>query len=99
MAAASQVEVTGLILAWGKVDQTALDKLLPLVYEELHRLAHRYVSRERGVYTLRTTALVHEGQVVDLRYFGGQSPSFSFCSSCCLPAAFQNLSNRDFCTT
>jgi RNA polymerase sigma-70 factor, ECF subfamily len=60
MAAASPKEVTELLLAWGKGDQTALDKLLPLVYEELHRLAHRYISRERGGYTLQTTALVHE---------------------------------------
>ena len=60
MAAASPEEVTGLLLAWSKGDQTALDKLLPLVYEELHRLAHRYMSRERGLHTLQTTALVNE---------------------------------------
>lgn len=69
MASASPEEVTGLLLAWSKGDQTALDKLLPLVYEELHRLAHRYMSRERGVYTLQTTALVHEAylRLIDVK--------------------------------
>src|SRR5215813_307329 len=60
MAAASPEEVTGLLLAWSKGDQTALDRLVPLVYEEMRRLAHRYISRDRGAYTLQTTALVHE---------------------------------------
>jgi RNA polymerase sigma-70 factor (ECF subfamily) len=60
MAAASPEEVTGLLLAWSKGDQTALDKLVPLVYGELRRIAHRYISRDRRGYTLQTTALVHE---------------------------------------
>jgi len=60
MAKASPEEVTQLLVAWSDGDQAALEKLVPLVYEELHRLAHRYISRERPGYTLQTTALAHE---------------------------------------
>jgi RNA polymerase sigma factor (TIGR02999 family) len=52
--------ITQLLLAWSDGDQAALDKLVPVVYEELHRLAHHYISRERPGYTLQTTALAHE---------------------------------------
>ncbi len=53
-------EVTGLLVAWSNGDETAYEKLVPLVYAELHRLAHRYMSRERPDHTLQTTALVGE---------------------------------------
>lgn len=53
-------DVTGLLLAWRQGDATAVDRLLPLVYEELHRIAHRQLRRERSDHTLETTALVHE---------------------------------------
>jgi len=53
-------EVTQLLAAWSEGEQSALDKLLPLVEDELHRLAHRYMSRERQDHTLQTTALVNE---------------------------------------
>ena len=53
-------EVTALLLAWNQGDQTALEKLTPLVYQELHRLAHGYMGREHAGHTLQTTALVHE---------------------------------------
>jgi len=56
----SSNEVTQLLLAWSDGDQTALEKLIPLVYEELHRLARHYMSRERAGHTLQTTALVNE---------------------------------------
>ena len=56
----SPEDVTLLLLAWSDGDQAALDKLVPLVYDELHRLAHRYISRERPGNTLQTTALAHE---------------------------------------
>jgi len=59
----SRKEVSLLLLAWSHGDQEALDKLLPLVYQEMHRLAHRYMSRERAGNTLQTTALVHEAYV------------------------------------
>ncbi|HXM23166.1 MAG TPA: sigma-70 family RNA polymerase sigma factor [Terriglobales bacterium] len=57
---ASKVEVTQLLRAWGSGDDRALDKLTPLVESELHRLAHRYMAREKPGHTLQTTALVNE---------------------------------------
>ena len=60
MSQPSRHEVTQLLLAWSSGDQTALDKLTPLVYDELRRMAHRYMSRERPGHTLQTTALVNE---------------------------------------
>ena len=53
-------EVTQLLNDWSSGNQAALDKLLPLVQEELRRLAHRYMSRERPGHTLQTSALVNE---------------------------------------
>ena len=52
--------VTGLLRQWQDGDDSALAQLLPLVQETLHRLAHRYVNRERAGHTLQTTALVNE---------------------------------------
>ena len=53
-------QITQLLQAWGDGDEHALDKLLPLVQGELHKLAHRYMARERRGHTLQTTALVNE---------------------------------------
>lgn len=53
-------DVTQLLLAWGKGDQTAFEQLLPLVYGELRLIAERYLKRERAGHTLQATALVHE---------------------------------------
>src|SRR5262249_35827374 len=53
-------ELTQLLIAWSKGDARALEQLAPLVYAELHKLAHRYMNRERAGHTLQTTALVHE---------------------------------------
>jgi RNA polymerase sigma factor (TIGR02999 family) len=52
--------LTGLLSEWRQGDEAALDKLTPLVYDELRRIAHRYVQRERDGHTLQTTALVNE---------------------------------------
>jgi len=52
--------VTQLLLAWSNGDESALDKLTPLVYDELRRLARRYLRRERPGHSLQATALVHE---------------------------------------
>ncbi len=52
--------VTQLLLAWSDGDQAALDQLVPLVYDELRRLARRYMARENPGHTLQTTALVNE---------------------------------------
>jgi len=56
----SPKEITQLLVAWSDGNQAALDELTPLVYEELHRLAHRYMRGERAGHTLQTTALVNE---------------------------------------
>jgi len=66
-------EVTELLLDWGKGDRGAYDKLVSLVYDELHRLAHRYMNNERRNrrgHTLQTTALVDEAylRLVDQRH-------------------------------
>ncbi len=53
-------DVTKLLLAWNSGDSSALDKLMPLVHQELQRLAHRYMRGERCGHTLQTTALVNE---------------------------------------
>jgi RNA polymerase sigma factor (TIGR02999 family) len=52
--------VTGLLQAWRAGDQAALDQLIPVVYEELHRLAQGYMRGERPDHTLQATALVNE---------------------------------------
>jgi RNA polymerase sigma factor (TIGR02999 family) len=52
--------VTELLLAWGRGDAAALDQLVPLVYEELHRLARQYMAKEHPGHTLQATALVNE---------------------------------------
>ena len=56
-------EITQLLAAWRDGNQAALDELYPLVYDELHRLARRYMSRERKGHTLQTTALINEAYV------------------------------------
>ena len=58
-----QHEITQLLAEWREGNQSALDELYPLVYAELHRLARRYMSRERQGHTLQTTALINEAYV------------------------------------
>jgi RNA polymerase sigma factor (TIGR02999 family) len=53
-------QITQLLQSWHQGDQGAIEKLVPLVYGELHRLAQRYMSDERSDHTLQTTALVNE---------------------------------------
>ena len=60
---ASPHEVTKLLVEWSNGDQSALDRLMPLVYDELRRLAASYLRRERPGQTLQATALVHEAYV------------------------------------
>jgi RNA polymerase sigma-70 factor (ECF subfamily) len=61
MTTASQPqEVTQLLVAWSNGDKKALNQLMPVVYRELRRLAHRHIAREDAGHTLQTTALVHE---------------------------------------
>lgn len=56
-------EVTQLLQSWSEGNQEALDKLVPLVHAELHRLARHYMSNERPGHTLQTTELVNEAYV------------------------------------
>src|SRR5216110_1053450 len=56
-------EITQLLAEWSEGSQAALDKLYPLVYQELRRLAHGYLRRERKGHTLQTTALINEAYV------------------------------------
>jgi RNA polymerase sigma factor (TIGR02999 family) len=67
MSASSSHEVTSLLRAWCEGDAKALERLIPLVYLELHQAAHRQMARERSGHTLQTTALVNE---VYLRLLG-----------------------------
>jgi RNA polymerase sigma factor (TIGR02999 family) len=60
MADDSEGEVTRLLRAWAAGDETALERLTPLVYRELHRRAERYMAFEQSGHTLQTTALVNE---------------------------------------
>jgi len=60
MALSRSAEITGLLRAWSGGDQAALDRLAALVYDELHRMARRYMRNERTANTLQTTALVNE---------------------------------------
>ena len=60
MAPSQTNDVTELLVAWSHGDQAARDQLMPVVYDELHRLARRYMSRELPGHTLQTSALVNE---------------------------------------
>jgi RNA polymerase sigma factor (TIGR02999 family) len=64
-----------LLVEWGKGDRSALEKLTPLVYEELKRLATRYLRRERREHTLQSTALVHEAwlRLIDQKHVHWQN--------------------------
>ena len=63
--------ITRLLNEWNNGNKEALNELLPLVYDELRRLAHGYMKRERANHTLRTGALIHEAY---LRLIDQQSP-------------------------
>src|SRR5215471_10810260 len=83
MAAASPQDVTQLLKAWSNGEQEALDRLIPLVYHELHRLAHRYMGSERSAHTLQSTALVHEAyeRLIDLKDTSWQNRAHFFAVS------------------
>ena len=66
-------ELTGLLQDWKHGDPTALERLTPLIYDELRRIAHRYAQRERNGHTLQTTALVNEAY---LRLAGSEKPDW-----------------------
>lgn len=72
--------VTQLLIDWSSGDQAAFDKLVPLVYGELRRLAHHYMSREHVGHTLQTTALVNEAylRLVDQKRMRWQNRAHFF---------------------
>jgi len=76
-------ELTHLLQAWSEGDERALDELMPLVYHELHRLAKRYMARERPGHTLQTTALVNEAylRLVDVKQVRWQNRAHFFAVS------------------
>ena len=69
----SASQVTQLLVRWREGDRKALEELMPLVYDELRRLARYYLSRERSDHTLQSTALVHEAY---LRLAGENAPQW-----------------------
>jgi RNA polymerase sigma-70 factor (ECF subfamily) len=79
----SRIEVTQLLKAWGTGDGAAIEKLAPLVQNELHRLAHKYMSREKPGHTLQTTALVNEVylRLVDIPQMSWQDRAHFFAIS------------------
>jgi RNA polymerase sigma factor (TIGR02999 family) len=83
MGASSAPQVTQLLLAWSQGEDTALKQLTPLVYEELRRLAHRYMGAERAAHTLQTTALVNEAylRLIDGRRVNWQDRAHFFAVS------------------
>lgn len=79
----NQHEITELLEQWSGGNQTALDKLYPLVYEELRRLARSYMKREPKGHTLQTTALINEAyvRIVDQKSVHWQNRSHFFAIS------------------
>jgi RNA polymerase sigma factor (TIGR02999 family) len=76
-------EVTQLLIDWSNGNQAALAKLMPLVDEELHRVAHHYMRRENPGHTLQTTALVNEAylKLIDQRHVQWKSRAHFFALS------------------
>jgi RNA polymerase sigma-70 factor (ECF subfamily) len=83
MVGPSTHHATKLLLAWGRGQDAALDELLPLVHEELRRLARRYMFGERAGHTLQTTALVNEAylRLVNSRQVNWQNRAHFFAIS------------------
>ena len=75
MRTSNSVEVTRLLLAWGAGDEAALEELVPVVYQELRKMARRYMATERPDHTLQASALVNEAylKLVDVRQIEWQN--------------------------
>jgi len=73
-------EITQMLLEWSGGNRSSLDKLLPFVYDELHRQAARYLRRERRDHTLQTTALINEAylKLIDQREVNWESRTHFF---------------------
>jgi RNA polymerase sigma factor (TIGR02999 family) len=96
----SSLDVTGLLQAWGHGDEEALRKLIPLVYDQLHAAARRYMASERPWHTLQTAALIHE----DLPQVGGRAQDslvepghfFAICSQLMRPILIDFARSRHY---
>jgi RNA polymerase sigma-70 factor (ECF subfamily) len=77
------VSPTALLLAWGRGETDAFDRLVPLVHAELHRLARRYMSREHPGHTLQATALVNEAylRLIEVKQVRWQNRAHFFAMS------------------
>jgi RNA polymerase sigma factor (TIGR02999 family) len=84
MLSTSSHDVTRLLKAWNAGEESALEKLIPLIYGELHRAAQRYMARERSEHTLQTTALINETylRLVDFQHISWQNRAqfFGICA-------------------
>ena len=80
MESPSTHEVTQLLVSWSNGDETALERLMPLVHQELRRLAKGYMGRERPGHTLQTTALINEAylRLIDWKNVKWQNRSHFF---------------------
>ena len=83
VAGRARKDVTGLLVAWGRGDESVLDELMPIVHGELRRLARRLMRGERGNHTLQTTAVVNEAylRLVDLNRVRWQDRAHFFAIS------------------
>ena len=83
MALPASHEITQLLRAWSEGEPGALEKLVPVVYDELHRLAQRYMAHERPGHTLQASALVNEAYVrlADVKQMGWQDRAHFFAVS------------------
>jgi RNA polymerase sigma-70 factor (ECF subfamily) len=83
MSTGGPTEITLLLKAWGAGDHHALNRLTPLVYDDLRRMARRYMRRERAANTLQTTALINEAylRLVDAQSAGWQDRAHFFAVS------------------
>lgn len=81
--AVEEHDVTLLLRQWSDGNEQALGKLLPIIYDELRRVAHQYLHRERHAQTLETTALVHEAylKLIDQRSVSWQNRAHFFAIS------------------
>ena len=79
----NSAEITRLLKSWGSGDRAALERLTPMVYDELRRMARRYMRRERGGHTLQTTGLVNETylRLVDVTHVDWQDRAHFFAVS------------------
>jgi hypothetical protein len=90
-------DITGLLLSWREGDERALHRLMPLVYDELRRVARRQLRRESPAVTIQPTALVHEVylRLVDVRRATPASRTHFFSVAAALCAGFLSIRHGD----